>query len=312
MKKRIMFGWMCVSLLVAAVLLLPVIARAAAPSGAIFTTVADGTEVNLNQYAAKEDVYLDGGPGPGAPATAAGLDDGIYVFQVTDPSGKYLLSEDIAACRQFTVAGGIIVNVTPSGSCAHVTGNDVDHGAKTVQLMPYADTPNNGGVYKVWVTLQEDYLEGCLKQGVADGLGVVDCGPLARRSGGVAHGFIPAESKTDNFKVKAGPPREIDCRFISANGTYMDGLEVTWIDTLGASNKKWSVWAPQLFAFHEAHVENAETGNHRFDISDQAGCLVQQVVVDGELMPDLGPQTVDVLVKSSFKNGTKWVDIYCK
>ena len=62
--------------------------RAHAPSGAIFTTLPDGSEVNYNIYAAKEDVYLDGGPGVGAPQDAAGLDDGRYVFQVTDPSGK--------------------------------------------------------------------------------------------------------------------------------------------------------------------------------------------------------------------------------
>ena len=36
------------------------------PSGAIFTTVADGSEVNFNIYPNKEAVYLDGGPGPGA------------------------------------------------------------------------------------------------------------------------------------------------------------------------------------------------------------------------------------------------------
>ena len=47
-----------------------------APSGAIFTTVADGSEVNYNHYAAKTDVYLDGGPGPGAPQHAAALPDG--------------------------------------------------------------------------------------------------------------------------------------------------------------------------------------------------------------------------------------------
>jgi len=314
MKKHIAFGWLCVCLLlVAAVLLLPpVTARAAAPSGAIFTTLSDGSEVNLNQFPSKEDVYLDGGPGPGAPQTAAGLDDGTYVFQVTDPSGKELLSTDIAACRRFVVSNGIITGVVPTDSCAHLTGVDVDHGAVTVQLMPYDDTPNNGGVYKVWVTLVEDYLEGCALQGVPNGLNVVDCGPISRRSGGVAHGFIPAESKTDNFKVKAGKPREIDVWFIDViTGKLIDGLEVIWIDTLGASNKKWSVWAPQLLAFHEAHVENVETGNHRFEIYDQPGCEVQGVVADGEPMPEWGPQTVDVLAKPSFKSGSLYVYIYC-
>ncbi|GAB4390809.1 MAG: hypothetical protein Kow0025_25350 [Thermodesulfovibrionales bacterium] len=316
MKERIAFGWLCLALLlIAAVALYPVAAQAVAPSGAIFTTLSDGSEVNLNQFPAKEDVYLDGGPGPGAPQTAAGLDDGIYVLQVTDPSGKVLLSSDLAGCRQFEVVDGIIVGVVPYDSCAHNTGLDIDHGAATVQLFPYNDTPNKGGVYKVWVTLVEDYLEGCALQGVMDGLNVVDCGPFDRRSGGVAHGFIPAESKTDNFKVGEGPPQEIDVRFFDdATGELIDQLEVVWIDTHGASNKKWSVWAPWLSAYHEAHVENVEIGNHLFEIYDQAGCAVQEVRVDGQWMPEPGPQTVDVSVKQNIKNkpwGTIWVDVFC-
>ena len=43
----------------------------------------DGSEVNFNIYPSKDAVYLDGAPGPGAPQTGAGLDDGAYVFQVT-------------------------------------------------------------------------------------------------------------------------------------------------------------------------------------------------------------------------------------
>src|SRR4051794_25195791 len=159
---------------------------ASAPSGAIFTTVADGSEVNYNIYQAKEDVYLDGGPGPAAPAGAAGLDDGTYVFQVTDPSGKVLLSQDRAACRQLNVAGGLITGVVATG-CEHVTGQDIDHGATTVQLMPYADTPNNGGEYKVWVIRLGDFLAGCRALGVTAGqeLAVADCG----NTGGNRHGF---------------------------------------------------------------------------------------------------------------------------
>ena len=56
-------------------------ANAAGLSGAIFTTVADGSVVNANrQYQSKCDVYLDGGPGPNAPAKAAGLPDGSILF----------------------------------------------------------------------------------------------------------------------------------------------------------------------------------------------------------------------------------------
>src|SRR5215472_1295617 len=68
-------------------------------SGAIFTTDVNGNVVNKNQYAAKTDVYLNGGPGVNAPPGAAGLSpDGVYIFQVTDPSGKTLLSTDAAQC----------------------------------------------------------------------------------------------------------------------------------------------------------------------------------------------------------------------
>ena len=207
------------------------------PSGAIFTTVEDGSEVNFNHYPSKEAVYLDGGPGPGAPQTAAGLDDGRYVFQVTDPSGKRLLSTDAAMCRQFDVADGIITNVVATG-CQHNTGVDVDHGAVTVQLMPYSDTPNNGGVYKVWATLAVNYL--CP-------LNVVDCGYQAGHN---VHGFSPSDSKTDNFKVRARAIQEIDARFFAdTNGnnyhddgeTWLDGIQIQWSDTIGGSNMKSSV-----------------------------------------------------------------------
>ncbi|MCJ7491552.1 MAG: hypothetical protein MUP15_05315, partial [Dehalococcoidia bacterium] len=81
-------------------------------SGAVFTTTADGEIVNENvHYDSKIDVYLDGGPGPRAPITAAGLPDGNYYFQVTDPSGKVLLSEDPAKCREIRAQGGVIVQL---------------------------------------------------------------------------------------------------------------------------------------------------------------------------------------------------------
>ena len=80
-------------------------------SGGIFTTEFDGTVVNGNtKYQFKEDVYLDGGPPPNAPAFAAGLPEGDYYFQVTDPSGKDLLSSDNINCRRVHVNEfGVIV-----------------------------------------------------------------------------------------------------------------------------------------------------------------------------------------------------------
>ncbi len=195
------------ALLVAAgMILVPAMLNAAPPlSGAIFTTLADGSIVNANvQYNSKCEVYLDGGPGPNAPIGAAGLPEGDYYFQVTDPSGKKLLSTDKVSNRRFTVNSfGVISAYTGVGGPAHPTGTDMDHGAVTIQLAnvtcptDYLDTPNNGGVYKVWVTPVGD---GTINGGgfVGDP-GLVDNG----YSPGYFHGFIPARSKTDNFKVKA-------------------------------------------------------------------------------------------------------------
>jgi hypothetical protein len=281
--------------------------RAHAPSGAIFTTVADGSEVNFNIYPSKEAVYLDGGPGPGAPQTAAGLDDGTYVFQVTDPSGKVLLSTDPAGCRLFAVANGVITSVAPSGACAHVTGVDIDHNAVTVQLMPYLDTPNNGGEYKVWATLLEDY--------VCD-LDVVDCG-VSRNN---KHGFVPRHSKTDNYKVR-GQIGEIDVRFFAdynnngvRNGSepYIDGLAATWTDTLGGSNVKWSLYNPALIVYHEAHVEAVEDGKHLITLLNQPGCTIGAVSKAAKLLAKKGPQDVTVNIPQDFHGGdTVWVDVAC-
>lgn len=289
------------------------IGSAHAPSGAIFTTVADGSEVNFNHYAAKEDVYLDGGPGPGAPQTAAGLDDGTYVFQVTDPPGKTLLSTDPARCRQFTILNGVISGVV-TNDCHHVTGLDVDHGATTVQLMPFANTPNNGGVYKVWVTFREDFLAGCAALGQANGLNVVDCG----RGPGNQHGFVPAHSKTDNFKVKSTRLiREIDTIFFNdanGNGFYdwwedrIPGLQITWIDTHGVGNLKFS--DPNFY--NQAHVEAPETGTHQISIYSQPGCTVGRVELDN-FEYGIGPLNVSVTIdwSANTKVHTNFIFVAC-
>jgi hypothetical protein len=165
---------------VAGLILSSTAALARAPSGAVFTTLKDGTRVNANIFESESDVYLDGGPGPNAPVDAAGLPKGEYVFQVTDPSGKTLLSSDPPGCRGFYVnESGLISGVVPAGGCEHNTGLDLGHGATTVQLSPFGPTPNAGGVYKVWVTPLERF-------GSADGK---------------YHGFTPSDSKTDVFKV---------------------------------------------------------------------------------------------------------------
>jgi len=169
-----------VLVVVAGLILSSTAALARAPSGAVFTTVEDGTQVNANIFEYEWDVYLDGGPGPDAPVDAAGLPAGDYVFQVTDPSGETLLSLDPPECRVFHLdESGLITGVVPAGGCERYTGYDVDHGAATVQLWPFDPTPNAGGVYKVWVTPWEQF----------------------DPAGGEYHGFTSSASKTDAFKV---------------------------------------------------------------------------------------------------------------
>lgn len=301
--------WMLAVVFAAVILPLPV--AASAPTGAIFTTLPDGSEVNTNQFDSKEDVYLDGGPGIGAPPTAAGLDDGTYVFQVTDPSGKVLLSTDEAQCRQFTVSGGLIDGVVVTG-CEHLTGTDVDHGAVTVQLMPFDDTPNPGGVYKAWATKVEDFLAGCEALGENDGLHVVDCG----QTGGNRHGFVNSDSKTDNFKVKEVPVKEIDTFFIR-DGSNLTGMGVTWIDTLGASNKKWTYLVP-FWGQIEAHVEAVENGKHGIVIENQPGCTVGNIWMGNFDTPKApltfvgtGPQTVIINIKGGQQATSPYLKVYC-
>jgi len=286
-------------------------ALAHAPSGALFTTVADGSEVNANIYASKDLVYLDGGPGPGAPQGAAGLNDDTYVFQVTEPSGKTLLSQDPARCRQFVVSGGIITAVVATG-CQHVTGTDIDHNAVTVQLMPYADTPNNGGEYKAWVVRLGDFLAGCAALGVSNGLNVVDCG----HSAGNLHGFIPRHTKTDNYKVGVTNNIEIDTRFIdNATGQLINGLQVTWTDTLGSSNTKYSYTNARTGIDHFAHIEAVEAGVHGITVADQLGCKVIKVTcydTKNYCSPDVtGAGTIDVQIGQNDSIWTKYLYVYC-
>ncbi|MCK4443924.1 MAG: hypothetical protein KAW09_05240, partial [Thermoplasmata archaeon] len=259
-------------------------------TGAIFTTTEDGTIVNENHYDDKRDVYLDGGPGPNAPQEAAGLPDGNYYFQVTDPSGKRLLSQDPAYCREFEVDDGVIVDYVSDGrtythknkqyDCnkdgweygLHDTGVDEDHDAVTIQLMPYKNTPNNGGVYKAWATPTEDFDGDIYKIGS-------DYEP------GNYHGFIPKYSKTDNYKVKAAKPTpklEL-CKFEDLNG-----------------NGKWDAEESGISGWSFYVTDPLDIQNTYY--SGEDGCVVLNGLSDGyytieEEMPE------DWLVTATIVNG---------
>jgi hypothetical protein len=128
-------------------------------TGAIFTTDVSCNGTNINIFTTQEDVYLDGGPAhPGA----AGLPDGFYYVQVTEPGGT-LLGTSVGSANETPVhvTDGSF-DVCYQLSAIVVTASDASPG--------YDPTTNGGGEYKVWVSKDSTF------------------------SGG--------ETKTDNFKVK--------------------------------------------------------------------------------------------------------------
>ena len=148
---------------------------AAQVSGSVYTTDRQGDVENV--FRNPGEVYLAGGPGPNAGCSGNGLVDGDYYFQVTDPSGSVLLSNDTLAERLVTVSGGVISGSGPGG---HGTRNG-PCGSKIVKLAPFDPSPSSSGEYKVWFTNILDY--------------VPNTG---------FHGFIASDSKTDNFKIRGG------------------------------------------------------------------------------------------------------------
>lgn len=140
-----------------ALVLLAAAATALAVSGAGYTTVneaVDGTGhckngnplVNCNQYDGKKYVWLNGGP------TANHLSpDGKYFFAVQVPGGPDNANDgsagnlsddyDTYTNRIFTVTGGEVSGY--SGTHAYAN--------QKIDLFPYADTTNNGGVYKMLI-----------------------------------------------------------------------------------------------------------------------------------------------------------------
>jgi hypothetical protein len=114
-------------------------ASAAGISGAIYTTDISCSGVNVNLFASKQDVYLNGGPVGGGP----GLPDGDYYVQVTDPSGGTVLGSSVVTS----------VHVTNGSFDACYQLWDIVYSALSgFTVKGYDDTPSPGGTYKVWVS----------------------------------------------------------------------------------------------------------------------------------------------------------------
>jgi hypothetical protein len=112
-------------------------------SGAIFTTDSFCNGTNVNIFASKEDVYLDGGPvRPGS----AGLPDGYYFVKVTTPDGDLLGSSPTAV---IVVSGGEFVQCYQLWNILVKASDGTQQG--------YDTTTNPGGVYKVWISQNSSF-----------------------------------------------------------------------------------------------------------------------------------------------------------
>jgi hypothetical protein len=116
-------------------------------TGAIYTTDSTCSGVNVNIFASKADVYLDGGPQGGG----SGLPDGSYYVQVTAPDGT-LLGSSVSppapfSSLPFVVTGG-------EGNCIQLSTTlyKASDGS-----LGYDDTTNGGGEYKVWVSMDPTF-----------------------------------------------------------------------------------------------------------------------------------------------------------
>jgi hypothetical protein len=168
-------GWLGVASMLALALLAPSAGVVNALSAAVYTSNADGSIVNANIYASKDDVYLTGGPCP----QGGDLPDGDYYFEVVQPAGGgALLSTDAIGLRKFTMSGGFIT--ASSGHVTHVLSCNAS--AFTIQLMPFGTSSN--GEYKLQVATAAS-VEAC----AGFGAGLVF--PICQQ----------ADQKSDNFKA---------------------------------------------------------------------------------------------------------------
>lgn len=111
-------------------------------NGAIFTTNVSCDGTNINIFTDKDAVYLDGGPAhPGA----AGLPDGSYYVQVTEPGGALLgTSVGTGNPTPVSVLNGSFL------TCYQLSS--IVNKASDLSSPGYDDTTNGGGEYKVWVS----------------------------------------------------------------------------------------------------------------------------------------------------------------
>jgi hypothetical protein len=145
-KKRLLHISVSVYLTICLALAWLTPAMAVGVTGAIFTTDSTCTGVNVNLFADKAAVYIDGGPHH---LGSAGLPDGAYYVRITTPDGS-LLGTSVGSANNtpVQVLNGEFVHCYKL-SAILIKASDGAPG--------YDNTSNPGGVYKVWVSLDATF-----------------------------------------------------------------------------------------------------------------------------------------------------------
>jgi serine-aspartate repeat-containing protein C/D/E len=182
-------------------------AAIAPASGSIGTVASASPARSQGVFGRREDVFLAGGPLTSPCFFPAYLPDGKYYFQVTDSTGKTLLSTDVVSERAVTVGGGVIASYDGK---THTVDGKTACGSLAVNLMPYADAGSQKAAYVVWLTSAANF------DGSAAAVDNV-CGA------GCFHGFHADLSRTFGFRVEDKKSCEptfcvSGVKFLDANG----------------------------------------------------------------------------------------------
>jgi hypothetical protein len=167
-RTKVRLFFVATSVVIISAILASVALTAPLP-GAIFTTDVNCNGTDLNIYASKADVYLDGGPHHQG---AAGLPEGEYYVQVTEPDGT-LLGTSLGTNDETPVVVNASGEFVICYKLIDIVRTASNPGPFPVAPDGFDNTSNPGGEYKVWVSR--------------------------------VNTFANDESKTDNFKVANNP-----------------------------------------------------------------------------------------------------------
>ncbi|HKO42620.1 MAG TPA: hypothetical protein VJU84_04995 [Pyrinomonadaceae bacterium] len=230
-------------------------------SGAIFTTDSTCGGTNINIFANKDAVYLDGGP---AHVGAAGLPDGEYYVMVTTPGGA-LLGTSIGSADEtpVTVTGGEFA------ACYQLSAIVIKASDATAG---YDDTSNPGGEYKVWVSSVNTFDNDASK---TDNFKVKcpegsDCGTVQPPQGTInvlkfydanANGLNDDGQPINGWKVRIQD--NIDYTRFTPASVVVDAPDTYTVTESTPLESNWFRTTPNpvIFLLAENGIQNVEFGN---------------------------------------------------